>query len=445
MAAVGVGGYLFWAVDGGLVREGNWIGIDFRVYYQTAQALVRGENIYTTGISPPYVYPPLLAILVVPLTPLNPTAAIILWKLLQHLCLLAAGWLLVRLIPPSIRPLGAGLLLLGLLTLPLREEIQVGESNSIILVLLAGALWLLGTGSNGLENDTRSGSADPNAAFPAPGQIAAGLLLSLAVSIKVLPALVVAYLWWRGPRAVAAVATVGFLLVQIITLAITPSTAYYWLTEFPGLFGQAFPFPDNQSLNAFLSRALLPTDPNLPPMQIAAGEAARPVLTWAVNLLALAGAVLVLWSSHRGRDGQGREAEGKTTGETRVRLLLEVGLVLLTTHLISGSTWPHHLIQLSVPFLGFLGAWWLAQERPGSERTGTRITALLGLSLGAALAVLLHSPSEWLFTMNDIFPGNPLVALLASSMGLWVVVLLWALVAWALHTGRNRERIVTHG
>jgi hypothetical protein len=47
--------------------------------------------------------------------------------------------------------------------------------------------------------------------------------------------------------------------------------------------------------------------------------------------------------------------------------------------------------------------------------------------------------------MNDIFPGNPLVALLASSMGLWVVVLLWALVAWALHTGRNRERIVTHG
>ena len=61
LGAFGVGGYLFWALNGGLVREGNWIGVDFHVYYQAAQALRRGADIYSADISPPYVYPPLLA------------------------------------------------------------------------------------------------------------------------------------------------------------------------------------------------------------------------------------------------------------------------------------------------------------------------------------------------------------------------------------------------
>ncbi|HYO48296.1 MAG TPA: glycosyltransferase 87 family protein, partial [Chloroflexia bacterium] len=371
MAAVGVGGYLFWALDDGLVREGNWVGVDFRVYYQTAQALTRGENIYQAGVSPPYVYPPLLAILVTPLTALSPTAAIILWKLLQHFCLLISGWLLVGLVPARSRPLAAGLLLLGWLTHPLQEEIQVGESNSLVLLLVAGALWLIvrrdqGPGTRGEGSEVEGQNEDrgteiegarqaelelrpftprSTSLLPGPWSLAPGILLALAVSIKVLPALLVGYLWWRGPRAVAAVATVGFLGVQLVSLLVTPSTAHYWLVEFPGLFGQAFTFPDNQSINAFLARALLPTDPNLPPMQVASGEALRPILTWLANLLVLLAAIWVLWVA--------RSPTAYPAGHGRnVRLLLEVGLVLLTTHLVSGSTWPHHLIQFSVPLLG---------------------------------------------------------------------------------------------
>ncbi|HYO50902.1 MAG TPA: glycosyltransferase family 87 protein [Chloroflexia bacterium] len=458
MAAVGVGGYLFWAVDGGLVREGNWVGVDFRVYYQTAQALTRGENIYQAGISPPYVYPPLLAILVTPLTALPPTAAIILWKLFQHVCLLISGWILVRLVPARIRPLAAGMLLLGWLTHPLQEEIHVGESNSLILVLVAGALWLIarrgqgpgtrdqrletrgeGRGTRGEGREDRGteiegarqaelelGPLAPRSTSLLPGfwSLAPGVLLALAVSIKVLPALFVGYLWWRGPRAVAAVATGGFLVVQFVSLLITPSTAQYWLVEFPGLFGQAFPFPDNQSINAFLARALLPTDPNLSPMQIASGEALRPVLTWLANLLVLLAAVWVLWIARRPSTyyaGPGRN----------VRWLLEVGLVLLTTHLVSGSTWPHHLIQLSVPLLGLLGAWWLAQEQQEGARTG-RDTLLLALAVGISFAALLHSPAEWMFAITKLIPNSPAIALLASGVGLWVVLGLWGVVAATL-------------
>src|SRR6478609_9939920 len=86
MGAFGIGGYIFWALSGGLVHEGNWIGVDFHVYYQVAQVLRRGQDIYAAGISPPYVYPPLLAMLVTPISLLPVDAATILWKLLQHVC-----------------------------------------------------------------------------------------------------------------------------------------------------------------------------------------------------------------------------------------------------------------------------------------------------------------------------------------------------------------------
>jgi hypothetical protein len=37
MSVVGIGGYLNWIASGVLVREGNWIGLDFHVYYQAAK------------------------------------------------------------------------------------------------------------------------------------------------------------------------------------------------------------------------------------------------------------------------------------------------------------------------------------------------------------------------------------------------------------------------
>jgi hypothetical protein len=114
-----------------------------------------------------------------------------------------------------------------------------------------------------------------------------------------------------------------------------------------------------------------------------------------------------------------------------VRLLLEVGLVLLTTHLVSGSTWPHHLIQLSVPLLGLVGAWWLAQEENEGAITG-RNTLLLALAVGISFAALLHSPAEWMFAVTMLIPNSPAIALIASGVGLWVVLGLWGVVAATL-------------
>lgn len=435
LACAGLGGYLLWLSSGVLVKDGNWVAVDFHVYYAAAHALAQGQNIYTAGISPPYVYPPLLAILVLPLSALPVTAATITWKVLQHLCLIAAGALLVNLVPRGARPLATGILMFGLLLAPVQNEILVGESNSLVLLLVAGAIWLT---VRGTERETwdRATPASSAAAHDSPREMAdhnadtlpavAGMLLAVAASIKVLPLLLIAYFWWRGPRRVAAMATAGFVALQLASLPATSSTLRYWLVEFPSLFGQPFPFLDNQSLNAAITRAVLPTDPSLPNMQILTAPALWPLLTWLANLLALGALVLVLRPGPAPATSNGKEAY-------RATLLLEAGLVLLTIHLVSGSTWLHHLVDLAVPICGLVGAWWLRKvDKQSSAAVKSRAsTASTFVILGITSFLLLRRPVDWLPLFSAV-ASNPPIALVISSSALWAVILLWMAVALSL-------------
>jgi hypothetical protein len=415
LSATGLAGYILWLSTGVLVRDGNWVGVDFQVYYQAAKALARGENIYTAGISPPYVYPPLLSLLAYPLSILPITPATILWKLLQHLCLFIAGALLAALSPKGVRPLVVGVLLLSLLLVPFHDEIRVGESNSLILALVVGSIALAARATN--DNVLASSYSDSKLAI-------GGGLLALAVSIKVLPVLLLAYFWWRGPRVIAAWATGLFVTLQLFTLVVTPTnTVHYWLVEFPGLFGQAFPFLDNQSLNAFFSRALVPGDPAYPSTQIAGGELLRPILTWLSNLAVIAASLRVL-----SRFPSPLFIQDPTN--RNVRLLLEVGLVLLTTHLVSGSTWLHHLIALAVPVAGLLGVWWLLLEI-GYRVSGIGWMARVGGLLLAGVA-LAWEPEELVLLADRIAPANESLALFSSTFPMLVVIGLWIAVARAI-------------
>jgi hypothetical protein len=262
-------------------------------------------------------------------------------------------------------------------------------------------------------------------------EVAAGLLLTLGVSIKVLPILLVAYFWWRGQRNVALVASVGFVALQLISQIITPATAHYWFGVFPDLFGQAFPFLDNQSLNAVISRALLPNiDSAFPNTQIANGEALRPIVTWIANLLAATATIWVLRAARRrGPDVDlAQESAGRTP-----RLLLQVSLVMITTLLVSGSTWLHHLVALSVPVTALLSAWWIARQMGRQKQDAGRVGVLIvALVLGLGGVVLLRTPEEWLRLVGTLAPQSPFLALITSSASTLVVVGLWAGVAVTL-------------
>jgi alpha-1,2-mannosyltransferase len=415
LALVGLGGYVLWLASGVLVKDGNWVGVDFHVYYAAARVVAQGQDIYAAGISPPYVYPPLLAILTLPLAMLPLTVATITWKVLQHICLLAVGGLLVSLLPRGVRPLAAGAMFFSLLPVPVRDEVLLGESNSLVLLLVVGAVWFVvrGVEAEGKEDGRESERQGDTL------MAAAGTLLGLAVSIKVLPVLLVVYLWLRGPRRVALIAVLGFVTLQVASLVVAgTSTLRYWTVEFPSLFGQAFPFLDNQSFNAAISRALLPTDPSLPNMQLGDGEVLRAMLTWAANLAAFGALALVLRSVPRPVEARERE-------EHRVAVLLEVGLVLLTIHLVSGSTWMHHLVDLSVPVCGLLGAWWPG----GMRRVG--FVSLFGI-IGGAAVLLMWRPSDWLALLGGVSGSNALAAFVISNSGLWAVLGVWVATAIGL-------------
>ncbi len=447
LACVGVGGYLLWLGSGVLVKEGNWVGVDFHVYYAVGRVLSQGGDPYSAGISPPYVYPPFLGILVLPLSALPVNTATIIWKVLQHLCLLLAGALLVSLLPRGVRPPAVGVLLFGWLLVPLQDEILLGESNSLVLLLVVGTVWLTaravereaGTREQGAEGGAPQGQGDTLMA-------AAGMLLALAAGIKVLPLMLVGYFWWRGPRRVAISATIGFIALQLASLAVTGSTIRYWFVELPSLFGQTFPFLDNQSLNAAISRALLPTDPSLPNMQLLSGDLLRSLLTWLANLLAFSAAFLVIRSLP--------PSEPATNGKEayRVRFLLEISLVLLTIHLVSGSTWMHHLVDLCVPVCGLLAAWGSGGmrnvefgmrnvERPElAEQSATGDHSLRGKVHSAfriphsaflvlAFLLLFRRPADWLAFLNGFATISPLTAWVISNSALWAILLVWVAVA----------------
>jgi hypothetical protein len=164
-------------------------------------------------------------------------------------------------------------------------------------------------------------------------------------------------------------------------------------------------------------------------MQILAVPALWPLLTWLANLLALGALILVLRSAPVPARAQNKET-------CRVTLLLEAGLVLLTIHLVSGSTWLHHLVDLSVPLCGLVGAWWLRRvDRQSPAAVGGGATTFFtNVALGIAFLLLLRRPVDWLTLFSSVVASNPLVALAISNSALWAVIVLWVAVAVSLRS-----------
>lgn len=177
---------------------------DFFDFYYAAVAARSGENIYTSGDSG-YIYPPLLAILLVPLSRIAPVAASHLWSvilaiLLPIAAILSAGEAArrvgIRLFRLDTFALAAvSVILIGMTW---RSEFFWGNSNLLVIIPVIIALRVLDR-------------------MP----VTAGLWLAFAVNIKYLPIVFLPYLLVRRRwRAAAAMTfgTVGFALLPALYL-----------------------------------------------------------------------------------------------------------------------------------------------------------------------------------------------------------------------------------
>jgi hypothetical protein len=201
VACVGV---LAWLISRGL-KVGTHGHIDFLDFYWAAQAFPRGD-IYAVG-DPGYIYPPLLAFLMQPLTLLGATAAATLWVFVNAILAALLCWLGVDtarramgIAWPRERTIIASCASLLLLADGFRNELEWGNCNLVILApVLLAIRWL--------------------ATRPA----VAGVLLALAAALKYLPILFLVWLLARRQwRAAAA------MVAALVTLLLVPALEVGW-------------------------------------------------------------------------------------------------------------------------------------------------------------------------------------------------------------------------
>ena len=404
---------------------------DFAVYYQAAVNLRRGDDIYADSALFresvesgrfdymaddtvwPYAYPPLLAILLLPLSHLPYTWASGLWTAATLAALGAAMWLMVRALGPVTPPRLALALLLLYRYRPAVVALRLGQIDILILLLLAGVFYSLVRDRWWL----------------------AGVLLGLAVGLKFFAGVLIAYLFWkrRWRSAMIAGATAAVLLAGsfgVIGFDAVPAyldfTALYSRGGFAG-------YPYHQCFNAFFTRLF--TD-NLFVAPIRGWD-----LPWLADGLTLISSGLVglmtAWLTWGAMERADR------------RFALEFGLVITALLLVMPPSPLYSFAWLLLPFLALLlgSSEALMRARVGQRPGRSELTELPGSEsgdLGSQLrgfAVLGLTTLAYILTARDYpYRIRYLIRLLQSHY-LFGGLLLWCVLAWRLWSTRKDERL----
>jgi Glycosyltransferase family 87 len=199
---------------------------DFEHFYEASKSLAAGTDIYA-GDSQHYIYPPLLALLLRPLSIIPLSAAAGTWLVLNGGLLAAAAWLAARAAASRLGcfardHLIAQAAILGslLLLIEIHSDLHLGQSDGLVLFALVLALNCL---------DERP--------------IAAGLFLGLAGAVKYIALAYIPYLVlrrrWRAAVS-SAVSWVGWMLLPSISVGWTRNLNYI-ARAVAGLFAMSDP------------------------------------------------------------------------------------------------------------------------------------------------------------------------------------------------------------
>ena len=355
--AASVAALLPWLIDAGPALR---YAIDIDVYRAGARAFLEGDNLYTRsyevgGITLPFTYPPLAAILFIPVALVPYPVALVGWTLASAVLLWWCLVIVLRHAVPAVnhRVIATWILPLALLAEPVRETLGFGQINIILMALVL---------------------ADTLTRRP---WLPRGVLIGLAAAIKLTPAVFILVFivrrQWRD-AAVTFLSGVGF------TLAAAPvswrNSWTYWLdtlTDTGRIGGEAY--ASNQSIRGVLARLAEP------------GEQADRLL-WLVLVIGALGLIIVAM--------------------LRAQTMLATVLLASTAALLcSPVSWSHHwvwLIPVAVTLLlgpgrvlgavvllaVFTSPHWLLPNNHGAEHAWPWWAQLVGSSyLLVTLAVVV--------------------------------------------------------
>jgi alpha-1,2-mannosyltransferase len=358
---------------------------DFNVYYHASREIIAGRDPYQRSLSDwtPYIYPPLLAELIIPLAFLPLPIAAYVWFLISAASVVAAATMSGSLAFGDTRELNervvwrwaiAGLAVVLVLRFVL-DTFNLGQVNAIVAALAVAHIYFYARDRKWLS----------------------ALALVVAISIKLTPALFLVYHIAKSRlKFAAASSALLFALTAVSFLPFGPSgmggLQTFWERAVKNKQGYDFAYSGNQSLRGVIARAkkseakLPDEDESRKPEDLAA-------IVISVALLALA-----TFSAVRARS------------EIAAAAPFFCGMVLL-----SPLSWKAHYVSLILPaaYLIFLA------KTCGSRRR------LVAATLGAAFVLFnLTSPrviglpaAEWADAHSLVFVGGLLIyiASLASN------------------------------
>ncbi|MFN4261838.1 MAG: glycosyltransferase family 87 protein [Gemmataceae bacterium] len=367
---------------------------------------LEAENIYERYL---YPNPPIMGLMLRPLTELPPVAGALVWFYLKVGMTLLTFWMVFRIVESAGRtiPVWAKLLTIALSIRPIIGDLTHGNVNLLILFLVVASLYAFTRGRDWL----------------------AGAAMALAIACKVTPLLFVPYFLWKRAWKALAGCAVGLVLFfwivpgmfldnnnellaswfeQMVKPFVVSGKVFYSEhnnQSLPGLTTRLL--TDSPSFSTYINDIYTPTDyHNL----LSLSEAtARWLVKGCMGIFAL----LIVWSCRTARD----HAPGW-------RLLAEFSLIALGMLLFSERTWKHHCVLLLLPFATL--CYYLAVCRPRRPLRYHLIGSLL------LVTFLMASTSSGLL-------GKPF-AKLAQVYGayVWAFLLLSAALVTILRAPINR-------
>lgn len=352
---------------------------DLQTYLAAGHDLATGRPLYATflhhpfpdpTLRPAYIYPPVFALLLVPLTWLPPMGAPWAWLVAMQAALVLAMAVLLRYLRPAWSAEWVALLL-TLTFFPLLVDVAQGQANLLVLALII--MGIVGV----LEGDGR-----------------AGAWLGVAAAIKLTPLLLLGWLVFTRRWRAAAWVWLGFAAVTGLGALVRPAdTATFFAQVLPAL-AHGTAYYSNQSLAGVLDR-LLTGNPYTNPWLALPWEAAL----W----IAAAALLLGAWAL-------GAQKLDPTGSALSFLPLLP---------LLSTVTWEHHLVVL-------LPAIWLTADRLAKRGWPVPETSGLGVVM-ACLSLLPRwhpGPGFGSAGFRAAQTGDPLVLLTVNALFAGTLLLL---------------------
>jgi alpha-1,2-mannosyltransferase len=372
----------------------RFVNVDFFTYYAGGVLFAQDQNIYDARLTEEllkdrgliylensnYIYPPYTAaFLAVPAKVLPPRLMGLLWYFASLISLGVALWLIIRLTAQSqnqreLFSKWRDWFILALLFVDTNYSFYVGQINAIVLFMLVAFLYYLQQKRPAL----------------------AGVLLGIAILIKVAPIIFLLYLLVRREIKALVVTVVTMVGIALLTL--------------PLLIGQIVNYvqvalPDstrlnahtaNQSISAFFTRLFYPNEYTFAVLD---SSTLVRILTIAVGLLLLGQALYAAYVS-------GQRSNKANT--------LSFSLLLITMVLTAPLAWENLYVFVVIPILLLLSSW---QQLSNS----TRIALIVGL-------VLITTQRFWApygLTPGD-YPSLRGLTLLMSLALYGALLLFWA-------------------